>query len=184
MEKYISFSLGGLQFIDSLNFLQASLDSLILEADLEYPAKLHRAYNGYPLAPEKKKIKREWMSAYQKTQKELSRALQKSVVLSQSGDETQEGSQGVARLCSGYKLFDGSDAFPVALLFLAVMVFVKTTVFMTMVHAVGCCDDNLVLHSSFNWFQPVSVLFTIVLTMEANAHYLGGAPYGAVTIGL
>ena len=36
---------------------------------------------------------------------------------------------------------------------------------MTMVHAVGCCDDNLVLHSSFNWFQPVSVLFTIVLTM-------------------
>ena len=29
-------------------------------------------------------------------QKELSRALQKSVVLSQSGDETQEGSQGVA----------------------------------------------------------------------------------------
>ena len=29
MEKYISFSLGGLQFIDSLNFLQASLDSLV-----------------------------------------------------------------------------------------------------------------------------------------------------------
>ena len=28
MEKYITFSLGGLRFIDSLNFLQASLDSL------------------------------------------------------------------------------------------------------------------------------------------------------------
>ena len=29
MEKYITFSLGGLRFIDSLNFLQASLDSLV-----------------------------------------------------------------------------------------------------------------------------------------------------------
>ena len=36
---------------------------------------------------------------------------------------------------------------------------------MTMVHALGCSNDNLVLHSSFNWFQSVSVLFTIVLTM-------------------
>lgn len=53
-------------------------------------------------------------------------------------------------------------------IFISLIVFFsyqKTTVFMTMVHAVGCCDDNLVLHSSFNWFQPVSVLFTIVLTM-------------------
>ena len=29
MEKYISFSLGGLRFKDSLNFLQASLNSLV-----------------------------------------------------------------------------------------------------------------------------------------------------------
>jgi len=29
MEKYISFSLGGLRIIDSLNFLQVSLDSLV-----------------------------------------------------------------------------------------------------------------------------------------------------------
>ena len=29
MEKYITFSLGGLRFIDSLNFLQGSLDSLV-----------------------------------------------------------------------------------------------------------------------------------------------------------
>ena len=38
----------------------------ILEADLEYLAKLHRAHNGYPLAPEKRKS-REWISDYQKT---------------------------------------------------------------------------------------------------------------------
>ena len=29
MEKYITFSVGGLRFIDSLNFLQGSLDSLV-----------------------------------------------------------------------------------------------------------------------------------------------------------
>ena len=29
MEKYISFSLGGLRFIDSLQFLLSSLDSLV-----------------------------------------------------------------------------------------------------------------------------------------------------------
>jgi len=29
MEKYITFSVGGLRFIDSLNFLQESLDSLV-----------------------------------------------------------------------------------------------------------------------------------------------------------
>ena len=29
MEKYVTFSLGGLCFIDSLNFLQGSLDSLV-----------------------------------------------------------------------------------------------------------------------------------------------------------
>ena len=29
MEKYITLSLGGLSFIDSLNFLQGSLDSLV-----------------------------------------------------------------------------------------------------------------------------------------------------------
>jgi len=29
MEKYITFSVGGLRFIDSLTFLQGSLDSLV-----------------------------------------------------------------------------------------------------------------------------------------------------------
>ncbi|KAL9969009.1 hypothetical protein ACROYT_G021166 [Oculina patagonica] len=35
MEKYITFSLGGLRFIDSLNFLQGSLDSLVSAAPKE-----------------------------------------------------------------------------------------------------------------------------------------------------
>ena len=37
----------------------------ILEVDLEYPPELHNSHNAYPLAPEKEKIKREWMSVYQ-----------------------------------------------------------------------------------------------------------------------
>jgi hypothetical protein len=38
----------------------------ILEVDLEYPAKLHNSHNDYPLAPERMKIKKEWLSPYQK----------------------------------------------------------------------------------------------------------------------
>ena len=38
----------------------------ILEVDLEYPPELHKEHNGYPLAPEKKAVKKEWMSDYQK----------------------------------------------------------------------------------------------------------------------
>ena len=38
----------------------------ILEVDLEYPPELHEEHNGYPLAPEKMEVKREWMSSYQK----------------------------------------------------------------------------------------------------------------------
>ena len=38
----------------------------ILEVDLEYPPELHEEYNSYPLAPEKKAVKKEWMSDYQK----------------------------------------------------------------------------------------------------------------------
>ena len=34
--------------------------------DLDYPVELHKDHNGYPLAPEKKKIEKEWMSDYQK----------------------------------------------------------------------------------------------------------------------
>jgi len=38
----------------------------ILEVDLEYPPELHEEHNSYPLAPEKKAVKKEWMSDYQK----------------------------------------------------------------------------------------------------------------------
>ena len=34
--------------------------------DLEYPAELHEEHNSYPLAPEKKKIEKEWISEYQR----------------------------------------------------------------------------------------------------------------------
>ena len=38
----------------------------ILEVDLEYPAHLHKDHNDYPLVPEKKTIKPEQMSEYQR----------------------------------------------------------------------------------------------------------------------
>ena len=38
----------------------------ILEVDLEYPAELHEQHNSCPLAPEKKVVKKECMSDYQK----------------------------------------------------------------------------------------------------------------------
>ena len=37
----------------------------ILEVDLEYPAELHESHNDYPLAPERLKVKEEWLSRYQ-----------------------------------------------------------------------------------------------------------------------
>jgi len=38
----------------------------ILEVDLEYPPELREKHKSYPLAPEKKAVKKEWMSEYQK----------------------------------------------------------------------------------------------------------------------
>ena len=43
----------------------------ILEVDLEYPEELHETHNAYPLAPEKLKVKEEWLSNYQKSVKYL-----------------------------------------------------------------------------------------------------------------
>lgn len=39
----------------------------ILEIDLEYSRELRKEHNSYPLAPEKLKVKKEWMSNYQKS---------------------------------------------------------------------------------------------------------------------
>ena len=45
---------------------EAAKNGWILEVDLEYPAELHEEHNSYPLAPEKKVVKKKWMSEYQK----------------------------------------------------------------------------------------------------------------------
>ena len=37
----------------------------ILEVDLAYPHELHKDHNDYPLAPEKLKVEKHWMSPYQ-----------------------------------------------------------------------------------------------------------------------
>ena len=39
----------------------------ILEVDLEYPKELHNEHNAYPLAPERMKVEKEWMSQYQQS---------------------------------------------------------------------------------------------------------------------
>ena len=38
----------------------------ILEVDLEYPQELHEENDSFPLAPQKKISKKEWMSPYQR----------------------------------------------------------------------------------------------------------------------
>ena len=49
-----------------LNKKENAKKGWILEVDLEYPAELHKEHNSYPLAPEKKVVKKESMSEYQK----------------------------------------------------------------------------------------------------------------------
>ena len=87
----------------------------ILEVDLEYPPELHAEHNCYPLAPEKMEVKSEWMSSYQKSliedlglkpprskklmltlkgQRGVRCALREPEVLSEDGDEAEEGPQG------------------------------------------------------------------------------------------
>jgi len=51
---------------DILNKKENNKHGWILKVDLEYPAELHEEHNSYPLVPEKKAVKKEWMSDYQK----------------------------------------------------------------------------------------------------------------------
>ena len=82
----------------------------ILEVDLEYPEELHYAHNDYPLAPEKKEVKLNQMSEYQRrlmvdldltmpnTEKlaltledrRVRGPLQEPAVLSQTGNATEQ----------------------------------------------------------------------------------------------
>ena len=61
--------IGGFQWVDySEQILQTPADAdhgYTLEVDLEYPASLHAEHNDYPLAPEKLKVEKHWMSPYQ-----------------------------------------------------------------------------------------------------------------------
>ena len=60
---------GGFKWVDYTDqILETPVNSghgFILEVDLEYPASLHREHNDYPLAPEKLKVEKHWMSPYQ-----------------------------------------------------------------------------------------------------------------------
>ena len=60
---------GGFQWVNYTDQIletpAAASSGYILEVDLEYPSQLHTAHNDYPLAPEKLKVKAEWMSPYQ-----------------------------------------------------------------------------------------------------------------------
>ena len=48
-----------------LTHLENDPKGYILEVDLEYPEELHTSHNAYPLAPERIKVEKAWMSEYQ-----------------------------------------------------------------------------------------------------------------------
>ena len=64
---------GGFKWVKDLQSLEKKIASTtadakkgyILEVDLEYPHELHDAHNAYPLAPENRKVPKEWLSEYQ-----------------------------------------------------------------------------------------------------------------------
>ena len=61
---------GGFQWVNYTDqILETPADAdhgFILEVDLDYPTSLHRQHNDYPLAPEKLKVEKHWMSPYQR----------------------------------------------------------------------------------------------------------------------
>ena len=60
---------GGFQWVEFTEKLLETpanaTNGYILEVDLAYPHELHPAHNDYPLAPEKLKVEKHWMSPYQ-----------------------------------------------------------------------------------------------------------------------
>ena len=50
------------QLIRILNKKDNSLHGYFLEVDLGYPKNLHEKHSDYPMAPEKIRIKTEWLS--------------------------------------------------------------------------------------------------------------------------
>ena len=72
MSEYLPY--GGFKWVKTtnekvnriLNKKGNSLHGYFLEVDLDYPEILHDDHNDYPMAPEKIKIKEEWLSPYYK----------------------------------------------------------------------------------------------------------------------
>ena len=60
---------GGFQWVNYTDqILETPADAdhgFLVEVDLGYPASLHREHNDYPLAPEKLKVEKHWISLYQ-----------------------------------------------------------------------------------------------------------------------
>ena len=56
---------GNFKFVYDVTKVDLTKQGMILEVDLEYPDKLHDEHNEYPLAPERMKVEKEWLSEYQ-----------------------------------------------------------------------------------------------------------------------
>ena len=70
MSKFLATS--ELKWVDPKQFdlnkyTSSSSKGCVLEVDLEYPKDLRDLHNGYPLAPNQIKLKREMLSEYQQT---------------------------------------------------------------------------------------------------------------------
>ena len=70
MSQYLPY--GGFKWVKNMDKIKLKLMNIksnsstgyILQVDLEYPQELHDIHNDYPLAPEKIKIPKEWLSDY------------------------------------------------------------------------------------------------------------------------
>ena len=70
MEKYISFSLGGLRFIDSMNFLLSSLDSLVKGSDIQSFKITERMFKDTSLLLKKGIYPYEYMDSFERFSEE------------------------------------------------------------------------------------------------------------------